>query len=54
MERDGGLKTRSSRKADGSSNTKYPKGRRRPRELQPDNKVWTPSKRQVKRRIVDF
>ena len=45
MGRDGDLKTRSSRKADGSSNTECPKGGRRPKEHQSDIKVWTPSKR---------
>ena len=50
MGRDGDLKTRSSRNDDGSSNTKCPKGGKRPIELQPDNKVWTLSKRQEKKR----
>ena len=31
------LKTRSSRKDNGSSNIKRPRGGRRPKELQPDN-----------------
>ena len=41
MGRDGDLKTRSCRKDDGSSNTKFPKGARKPKELQPDKEVRT-------------
>ena len=48
------LKNRTSRKDDGSSDTKCPKGGRRPKELQPDNEVRTLSKRQEERRGMDF
>ena len=46
MGRDDDLKTRSFRKDDGSSNIKCSRSGRRPEELQPDNEVWTLSKRQ--------
>ena len=47
-------KNRTSRNDDGSSNTKCPKGGRRPKELQPDNEVRTLSKRQEERWGMDF
>ena len=53
MGRDGDLRTRSSRD-DGLSNTECPKGERTSKELQPDNEIWTPSKRQEERRVEDF
>ena len=57
MRRDCGLKTGSSRKNHGRPILNAQRAGQRPKELQdlqPDNRVWKPSKRQEERRGVVF